>query len=66
MKMYYVMAACGLRFMMEMIRMFFPEKAKGKRTSAHASWLRLYAIKLTPTMQERTHSAGGGAKWLFE
>ena len=56
------------------------EKAKGKRTSAHASWLRLYAIKLdpniylitggamklTPTMQERTHSAGGGAKWLFE
>lgn len=46
------------------------EKAKGKRTSAHASWLRLYAIILdpniylitggaiilTPTMQERTHT----------
>ena len=24
------------------------EKAKGKRTSGHASWLRLYAIKLNP------------------
>lgn len=46
------------------------EKAKGKRTSGHPSWLRLYAIrlgsgnylitggaiKLTPTMAERQHT----------
>lgn len=50
--------------------MLSKEKAKGKRISGHASWLRIYAIKLddkvflitggaiklTPSMQDREHT----------
>ena len=32
------------------------EKAKLRNTPRHASWLRIYAIKLTRTMQEREHT----------
>ena len=32
------------------------EKARLSNTPRHASWLRIYAIKLTRTMQEREHT----------
>ena len=32
------------------------EKARLRNTPRHASWLRIYAIKLTRTMQEREHT----------